>query len=225
MYRTIFGNLLAPDDSPHQNRPVTFRLTQPDQEGENLYLQEPVTIYTDANGYFSVELWVNELGGGYSNYEVTLPDCSAFEFTLPNGSTDPININVLREGGIVCSHPNYQTILNYLSQQVTNLVASIRDTLLQPDVILSLLSPNDIWTYIQNEILTSTFEQVFGDGNSQVFEIHHQLKVKYVDTIIVEVATDEIYYATIVFLDDDRLRIITEGIPPGVDQFKIICRI
>lgn len=54
--------------------------------GVGVYLTVPHSITSDANGAFSVSLWVNEESDNQALYEIVFPDLTSRQFLLPAGS-------------------------------------------------------------------------------------------------------------------------------------------
>lgn len=93
--RQVTGTVLRTDGTPWAGATVTVRRKRGSYTAGAQYPPSEVTTQCNNSGVFLVELWVNEEGAAYSEYEAVLPGGDRPTFTLPAGDT-VIDLSVLR---------------------------------------------------------------------------------------------------------------------------------
>lgn len=112
--RPVTGTILNPDLSLVVNQWIYIDFYEYLDEDESIPIfTRRTSVQTDDKGYFSITLWCNEEGNNKSYYTCILPNNKTFSFSVPVGST-PIDIEVLRDGGITPENPQYKTLITYL---------------------------------------------------------------------------------------------------------------
>lgn len=97
--REVFGTLRTLKDEPLNGDTVKIRLISlgADTTAPALYKDGVTSTVTDADGYFTVNLWTNENSFIPCRYRLILSNGTQVEFDVPYGAT-PINIvNLLSE--------------------------------------------------------------------------------------------------------------------------------
>lgn len=123
--RLVKGVVRKLNDEPWKNLRIVFRLMQGSYTSATQYPVNEVTLKTNDNGYFEGYFWCNEEGLDNSFYQVYQPfELEDIRFNIPIGTT-PIEISVLRQGGITPIQPQYQSLItyfeDYINEQLTEL--------------------------------------------------------------------------------------------------------
>lgn len=91
--RNVFDTVLKSNDLPWPNYPVTFWRAPSSYVADATYPEDRITVFSDSNGEWNVDLWVNTEGIIGSVYIVQLHD-EDFMFNLVPGL--PVSLTQLR---------------------------------------------------------------------------------------------------------------------------------
>jgi len=130
--RLVTGKIYRTNDMPWANAKVLFKRVNSSYTSSIQYPSDIIQATTDNLGIIhstdsnqGVFLWTNESGNNISKYQCHLPGCEAFEFSLPVGVGDSIELGVLRIG----SQPleDYpQTLINYVDSSIDDAIVGIQ---------------------------------------------------------------------------------------------------
>jgi hypothetical protein len=125
MKRLVKGIIHKLSDEPWKNLRVVFKLNQGSYTAAYQYPIDEVVLKTDEFGRFEGFFWCNEEGLENSFYQIYQPfELEGVKFNVPIGTT-PIELSVLRQGGITPIEPQYPTLItyfeNYINEQLNDL--------------------------------------------------------------------------------------------------------
>lgn len=103
--RAVTGTIRKVDGTAWAGAAVKFKLDKSTYTATDAFPAAEVSATTDAAGVFTATLWCNAEGAVKTLYTATLPDGSTFQFRLSYGDGSPVNISVLRAGGITPATP------------------------------------------------------------------------------------------------------------------------
>ncbi|MET0625740.1 MAG: hypothetical protein ABW250_22585 [Pyrinomonadaceae bacterium] len=104
--REVTGTIRRPDGTAWAGAAVRFKLDKSTYTADAAFPAAEVTVTTDGSGVFTAMLWCNAEGFVKTLYTATLPDGSSFRFRLSAGDGSPVDIVVLRAGGIAPVTPS-----------------------------------------------------------------------------------------------------------------------
>lgn len=84
---TVTGPFNRPDGKPFANARLTFKLSGRDREDDTIVMPSPVSVTTDADGDFSVELWPNSEGYAGTSYTASVVGYPQFRVVVPDAPT------------------------------------------------------------------------------------------------------------------------------------------
>ncbi len=85
MLKTVTGNIR----DAVGGSTVTFQLDDMGVTSSGLYVPTPVSTIADIDGYFTIDLWVNESGLTQTKYRVSINRGPSFYISIPN-TPDPV---------------------------------------------------------------------------------------------------------------------------------------
>jgi hypothetical protein len=117
--KTVFGTLS--NGGPLAFADIFFTLVEETSSGSSLVLQKPIRATTNAEGFFSVNLFNNATGDRSTHWECKPPFGDRFSFTISDATPNPVSLSFLEETGTLPSDPQYDTILAYIQQQIASI--------------------------------------------------------------------------------------------------------
>ncbi|XAI95739.1 hypothetical protein [Dolichospermum phage Dfl-JY23] len=122
--RKLIGTIRHLDTEPWKNASLFLTLINGTYTSVDQYPIDTKHFKTDKDGKFEVFVIPNT-GLQESYYVLTTPDSKKHAFTIPDGTSD-IDFSVVREAGIVVNNPNYNNILNFLTNYINDAIAGIQ---------------------------------------------------------------------------------------------------
>lgn len=117
--RTVIGTVLRSDGSPWANAKVLFKLNKlsVDLTSDEVFPPKQVSVVTDEDGLFSIDLWVNQGGAISCRYDVTIGGGSASPIVLPAGGSSADLSDLIAAGDTsLATTDNIQTAIDLVAR-------------------------------------------------------------------------------------------------------------
>jgi hypothetical protein len=137
MYRRVRGTIFKTDGiTPWAFCKVKFQRIKGSYTTLIQYPPDAIEVSSNNLGEITVDLWCNQEGESPTWYTCYLPNNDYFKFVVPSGTTT-LELSFLRESSITPPQPGYDTIKEYIDNEIENIVVGNTSKVYSPNFIAS----------------------------------------------------------------------------------------